>query len=139
MEPKLSVMRIHHFAIWCDDLEVMRAFYMNYFGCKSNTLYHNPNKNYTSYFLSFDGGDCQIELMNRPDIKDEPGKRGFEKGIAHFDIEVGDENKVDELTRQLRADGYTIASEPRKTGDGFYEAGILDPEGNCVEISATVV
>jgi Lactoylglutathione lyase and related lyases len=129
-------MRIHHFAIWCDDIELMRAFYMKYFNCTSNSLYHNPKKNFSSYFLSFDGGDCKIELMNRPDINEEPGKRGFIKGIAHFDIEVGDDKKVDELTERLRYDGYTIASEPRKTGDGYYEAGILDPEGNYVEISS---
>lgn len=132
-------MRIHHLAIWCNDIELMRTFYMKYFGCESNQLYHNPNKNYTSYFLSFDGGDCRIELMNRTDIKDEPTKRGFVMGMAHFDIEVGDENKVNTITEQLRLDGYTIASEPRKTGDGYYEAGILDPEGNYVEISATVI
>ncbi|MDO5570752.1 MAG: VOC family protein [Bacteroidales bacterium] len=131
-------MKIHHFAIWCQDIELMRSFYIKYFCCESNSLYHNPKKHYTSYFLSFNEGDCKIELMNRPDITDEPSKRGFIKGIAHFDIEVGDEKKVDELTEQLRLDGYVIASEPRKTGDGYYEAGILDPEGNYVEISASV-
>lgn len=129
-------MRIDHFAIWCDDIERMRAFYTNYFACISNERYYNPTKRYTSYFLSFSDGDCRIELMNRPDIAEEPMKRGFVKGIAHFDIEVGDEATVDSLTERLRADGYTIASEPRRTGDGYYEAGILDPEGNYVEISA---
>ncbi|MGL4518398.1 MAG: VOC family protein [Phocaeicola sp.] len=131
-------MRVDHFAIWCDDIESMRTFYTRYFNCTSNEKYHNPTKNYTSYFLSFDGGDCRIELMNRPDIVDEPSKRGFMKGIAHFDIEVGDEQMVDILTERLRADGYTIASEPRHIGDGYYESGVLDPEGNYVELSATV-
>lgn len=131
-------MKIHHFAIWCDDIEIMRAFYMKYFDAKSNELYHNPNKNYTSYFLTFDGSDCKIELMNRPDISEEPAKRGFIKGIAHFDIEVGNEKAVDHLTEKLRSEGYTVASEPRRTGDGFYEAAILDPENNYVELSATI-
>ena len=131
-------MRIHHLAVWCDDIELMRTFYMTYFHCHSNQLYHNPNKSYYSYFLSFDSGDCQIELMSRPDIADEPTQRGFVKGIAHFDIEVGDENMVNSLVEQLRQGGYTIASEPRRTGDGYYEAGVLDPEGNFVEISAMV-
>lgn len=131
-------MRIDHFAIWCDDIEVMRTFYTTYFDCVCNDRYHNPTKNYTSYFLLFRDGDCRIELMNRPDIMDEPAKRGFMKGIAHFDIEVGDEEMIDNLTERLRADGCTIASEPRRTGDGYYEAGFLDPEGNYVEISAKV-
>ena len=132
-------MKIDHFAIWCDDIEVMRYFYTTYFDCVSNERYHNPTKKYSSYFLSFPGSDSRIELMNRPDIIEVPTKRGFVKGVAHFDIEVGDEQKVDSLTERLRADGYTIASEPRRTGDGYYEAGVLDPEGNYVEISATVL
>ncbi len=132
-------MRIDHFAIWCDDIEAMRTFYTTYFECESNELYHNPTKNYRSYFLSFPGSDCRIELMNRPDITETPLKRGFVKGIAHFDIEVGNEDKVDSLTEELRNAGYSIASEPRRTGDGYYEAGILDPEGNYVEISAVVI
>ena len=131
-------MRIDHLAIWCDDIEVMHTFYTTYFNCVSNNRYHNPSKQYSSYFLSFAGSDCRIELMNRPDIVDEPTKRGSVKGMAHFDIEVGDEAMVDTLTFRLRTDGYTIASEPRHTGDGYYEAGILDPEGNYIEISATV-
>lgn len=129
-------MRIDHFAIWCDDIEQMRTFYTTYFGCTSNDQYRNPSKHYTSYFLTLGSGDARIELMNRPDITEEVSKRGFVKGIAHFDIEVGDQNCVDTLTERLRKDGYTIASQPRHTGDGYYEAGILDPEGNYVEISA---
>lgn len=129
-------MRIDHFAIWCQDVELMRTFYTTYFRCTSNEKYYNPTKRYTSYFLSFEDGGCRIELMNRPDIVDEPSRRGFIRGIAHFDIEVGDHRAVDLLTERFRNDGYIIASEPRTTGDGYYEAGVLDPEGNYVEISA---
>ena len=42
---------------------------------------------------------------------------------------------VDELTGQLRSDGYTILSGPRTTGDGCYESAVADPEGNHVEIT----
>ena len=70
-------MRIDHFAIWCDDIEAMRTFYSTYFECESNELYHNPTKNYRSYFLSFPGSDCRIELMNRPDITETPLTTGL--------------------------------------------------------------
>lgn len=40
------------------------------------------------------------------------------------------------LTEQLRTDGYTIASEPRHTGDGYFESAVLYPEGNYIEMSA---
>jgi lactoylglutathione lyase len=130
------MMKIDHLALWCNDIEKMREFYMKYFNCTSNKKYYNPKKQFSSYFLSFEEGDCRIELMNRKDIDDEPTKRGFMKGIAHFDIEVGDKKKVDSLYKELEQDGYTIASQPRVTGDGYYELAVLDPEGNYVEISA---
>lgn len=128
-------MYINHFAIWVDDLELMRSFYCTYFGCESNAMYHNPIKQFTSYFLSFKGSACRIEIMTSPHIV-EPSKRNFMKGMAHFDITVGDEQEVDRIVALLRKDGFRIFSEPRKTGDGYYEAGILDPEGNLVDLSA---
>lgn len=129
-------MKIDHLAIWCDNLEEMRTFYIKYFSCSSGEKYFNPNKNFSSYFLSFPEGQTRIEIMKRPDITSEPEKRGYTKGIAHFCIEAGNKKDVDNLVAIIRNDGYTIASEPRISGDGYYEAAILDPEGNYVEISS---
>lgn len=128
-------MKIDHLAIWVDDLEKMREFYLNYFSVISNEKYTNTKKGFTSYFLDFGEDKTRIELMNRQDIVQEPDKRGFMKGIAHFAISVGSKEAVNDLTERLRADNYTIESEPRTTGDGYYESVVLDPEGNYVEIS----
>jgi len=129
-------MKIEHIAIWVDDIETMRSFYINYLEAVSGEKYFNPKKNYTSYFLSFEGSDARIELMHRPDIIEEVAKRGFTKGMAHLAFSLGSKSKVDELTERLRADNYTVASEPRTTGDGYYESAILDPEGNYLELIA---
>jgi lactoylglutathione lyase len=129
-------MKIEHLAIWVDDLEKMRQFYTNYFSVVSGEKYTNVKKGFTAYFLMFGEDKTRLELMNRPDIIGEPDKRGFVKGIAHFAISVGGKKAVDSLTERLRADNYTIESEPRTTGDGYYESVVLDPEGNYVEISA---
>jgi lactoylglutathione lyase len=128
-------MKIEHIAVWTEDIEAMRQFYVTYFGAASNKKYHNPNKNYTSYFLSFGEDKTRIELMHRPDIAAPVGKQGFTKGFAHLAISVGSKTAVNELTERLRADGYTIASETRTSGDGYYESVALDPEGNYVEIT----
>lgn len=55
--------------------------------------------------------------------------------MAHFAFTVGSEARVDELTEQLRADGYRIMGEPRRTGDGYYESVVL-ADGVRVEITA---
>ena len=127
-------MRIEHIAIWTDDLETLRAFYTRYFNLKCGSKYTNPSKNYTSYFLSFGEDKTRIELMHIPDMQN-PASRGNLKGLAHFAIAVGNAQTVDTLTERLRADGYTILSEPRTTGDGYYESAVADPEGNYVEIT----
>lgn len=128
-------MKIDHIAIWVQDLEKVRTFYSTYFGASCNHMYHNEKKNYKSYFLSFDGG-CRIEIMTRPDIAgtaQDYDRQQF--GLAHFSLAVGSKEMVNALTERLRTDGFRIASEPRTTGDGYYESVVVDPEGNIVEIA----
>lgn len=55
----LREMRIEHIGIWVKDLENVKAFYEKYFDAKSNEKYHNPTKQFQSYFLSFQDG-CRI-------------------------------------------------------------------------------
>ena len=33
----------------------------------------------------------------------------------------------------MRSEGYTIAGEPRTSGDGYFESVVLDPDGNRLE------
>ena len=127
-------MKIEHLAIWVNDLEQMRLFYETYVGAKAGNLYHNPAKNFTSYFLSFKEGP-RLELMHRPNIGHKPNNTQERFGIAHFAISVGSINRVNELTEKLRDAGYKVIGEPRTTGDGYYESVVLDPEQNRVEIT----
>ena len=57
------------------------------------------------------------------------------KGPAHFSISVGSRENVDNMATRFKAAGITILSNPRTTGDGYYECAIADPEGNYVEIT----
>jgi lactoylglutathione lyase len=129
-------MKIEHIAIWVNDLETMRAFYLKYFDTTSGEKYTNQKNQYTAYFIYFGEDKTRLELMNKPNIAPIIGQRGFAEGIAHFTISVGGSVKVNELTEIFRSDGYTIFSEPRTTGDGYYESVVLDPEGNYLEVSA---
>ncbi len=126
-------MKIEHIAIWADDIELVRDFYVKYFGMQNNSKYVNAKRGFSSYFLHFENEKTRIEIMNIPDM-DAPTSRGNLKGLAHFAISVGSKETVDKLTERLRKDGYNIISEPRTTGDGYYESAVTDPEGNYVEI-----
>lgn len=128
-------MRITHIAIWANDLETLKHFYTEYFGMEHGGKYHNPQKQFSSYFLRFKGEATAIEIMHRPDIRPCNDKKGNVNGLTHFAISVGNPKAVDQLTERLRADGFSIVGEPRTTGDGFYESIVEDPEGNWVEIT----
>lgn len=129
-------MKIEYLAIWVKDLEFAKEFYQKYFEMKSGEKYINTTKGFQSYFMSFlNGGSTRLELMNINSMKDNVSVRGMLEGYAHIAISVGNRKKVDELTNQLRSDGYEVIGEPRITGDGFYESIIQDREGNWIEIT----
>jgi lactoylglutathione lyase len=129
-------MKIEHLGLWVQDLELMRSFYLKYFDTSSGEKYVNPKTQFQAYFILFGESKTRLELMMRPDIMSDNNKRGFNMGIAHFAISVGGKDKVNELTERMRNDNFIIFSEPRTTGDGYYETVVLDPEGNLLEISA---
>ncbi len=129
----IYIMQLTHIAIWTNELERAREFYVNYFNGKSNERYVNPKKGFASYFVTFEGG-ASLEIMQRTDVTEE--KEGLFIGLAHFAFSVGSKENVNNMIELFRKDGYTILGEPRTTGDGFYEGSVSDPDGNIVEIIA---
>ena len=127
-------MRIDHAALFCRELEQMRQFFIDYFDARSNEQYHNPRTGLRTYILSFTEGSTRLELMQRPDVQDaDPSQPAI--GYVHLSFAVGSRKGVDLLTRRLAADGYTVTSGPRTTGDGYYESCILGPEGIQIELT----
>ena len=126
-------MNIDHIAIWTNDLELEKDFYLKYFGGRAGNKYENKQKIFSSYFITFLNGS-RMELMNQPNITGKFNPDTF--GLAHIAMNVGSREKVDNLTQILEKDGYTIIGYPRNTGDGYYESVVLDPENNVVEITA---
>lgn len=128
-------MRIEHIAFWTRDLERFKRFYVTYFGAAAGSGYVNASKGFESCFLSFKDG-ARLEVMKTTTLTPleiEPGAQRM--GLTHFAISLGSEQLVDELTQRLRADGYPVLDGPRRTGDGYYESVVLDPDGNRIELT----
>jgi len=127
-------MKIEHIAMWSKDIERSRNFYETYFGCAAGKKYRNQETGFESYFISFDSG-ARLEIMHMEHI---PANCNSIKeqyiGLIHFAISVESRDKVISLTEQLRKDGFPVVSEPRITGDGYFESCVLDPDGNRIEI-----
>ena len=126
-------MKIDHVAMYVNDLEAAKDFFVNYLSGRSNEGYHNPRTDVRSYFISFDD-IARLELMKKPDM-DNHEKTLNRTGYAHIAFSVGSKGQVDELTERLRAAGFTVVSGPRTTGDGYYESCIVAIEGNQIEIT----
>lgn len=126
-------MYIEHIAMYVNDLEKAREFFLKYFGAASNEGYHNPKTDFRSYFLSF-GKGSRLELMTKPHMWD-PEKECNRTGYVHIAFSLGSKEAVDALTQRLKADGYEVISGPRTTGDGYYESCIVGIEGNQIEIT----
>lgn len=107
-------MRIEHVAMYVNDLEKAKEFFIRYFGAVSNEMYHNQKTNFRSYFLSFTDG-TRLEIMNKPDVKESENKL-LATGYIHMAFSVGSKEKVNEMTRQFREDGYEVISGPALLG-----------------------
>ncbi|MCU0397252.1 MAG: VOC family protein [Cyclobacteriaceae bacterium] len=127
---------LEHVAIWTNQLEVLKEFYVRYFSGVPNVKYINPQKGFESYFITFQSG-ARLELMHRsdipPNLNDTKDKQHL--GIIHLAFGVDSIKEVDEKAEELRSAGFRILSGPRKTGDGYYEFETLDPDGNRLEVT----
>ena len=126
-------MRIEHIAMYVNDLEKTKEFFVKYFNAISNEGYHNKTTDFRSYFLAFDDG-ARLEIMNKPQMMDD--EKGLNRtGFVHIAFSLGSKEAVDILTERMQSDGYNVISGPRTTGDGYYESCIIGIEGNQIEIT----
>lgn len=126
-------MRIEHIAMYVNDLDAARNFFVRYFNAKTNEGYHNITTDFCSYFLSFEDG-ARLEIMKKP-VMEDCQKTLSRTGYVHIAFSLGSKEAVDTLTDVLKHDGYDVISGPRTTGDGYYESCIIGIEGNQIEIT----
>lgn len=81
-------MRIEHIALYVNDLETAKEFFIKYFGALSNDGYHNKTTDFRSYFLTFADG-ARLELMNRPAME-EGGENASENRVYSFILQRGE-------------------------------------------------
>jgi lactoylglutathione lyase len=128
-------MKLEHVAVWTNQLEELKAYYMHHFGGRPNEKYRNSRTGFESYFLTFSSG-ARLEIMQKPGIplnqNDTAGEQHI--GLIHLAFGVDTMLEVDEKARALQLAGFPILRGPRKTGDGYYEFETLDPDRNRLEV-----
>jgi lactoylglutathione lyase len=129
-------MMLEHVAIWTNQLELLKEYYIRYFNGTPNDKYINSKKEFQSYFLSFQSG-ARLEIMSMAGIPANLNDTIIKQhsGIIHLAFGVNSMAEVDAKAIQLREAGFPILSGPRKTGDGYYEFETLDPDNNRLEVT----
>jgi lactoylglutathione lyase len=127
-------MKIDHVAMYVNDLEAEKEFFIKYFNAVAGSKYTNFRNDFSNYFLRFDDGS-RLEIMTRASSAN-PSKVRYRTGFHHIAITVGDRKDVDDMMKKFDADGVIVVSGARTTGDGYYAAVVVDPEGNEIEIIA---
>ncbi|HYD53015.1 MAG TPA: VOC family protein [Gemmatimonadaceae bacterium] len=128
-------MRIEHLAIWTRDVDALCAFYARWFEATAGAPYESARRaGFRSRFVTFPDAGARLEVMTLPELAPPAGPLAL--GITHLAITVGSRAAVETLVERMRAAGVSVRSEPRLTGDGYYEAVVVDPDGNEVEIVA---
>lgn len=129
-------MRIEHIAIWTKKLEELKEFYEKFFDGKANEKYVNVAKGFESYFIKFADGS-RLELMKSELMKEKRSKEDeIFQGYTHIAFELPSEDAVNRHTQIFQNEGITHLDGPRITGDGYYEAKFMDPDGNIIELVA---
>lgn len=129
-------MMLEHVAIWTNNLENLKKFYVTYFNGLANDKYTNSAKGFESYFITFASG-ARLELMSMSGIPDNLNDRidKQHQGIIHLAFGVDSMSQVDQKAEELKKAGIKILRGPRKTGDRYYEFETLDPDNNRLEVT----
>jgi lactoylglutathione lyase len=129
-------MKIDYIAIWIENLELLKDYYVTYLDGIPGEKYTNINRQFQSYFIAFTSG-TRLEIMTMPNIPDNVNDtiNRQHKGIIHLAFGVDSIMEVDEKARQLKSNGFKILNGPRKTGDGYYGFETLEPDNNRLEVT----
>ena len=129
-------MILEHVAIWTSNLEVLKEYYIKYFGARPNNKYFNNTNQFQSYFLTFRSG-ARLEIMSKPGSPQNQNDTVIKQheGIIHLAFGVNTKEEVDSKAKELERDGFRILRGPRTTGDGYYEFETVDPDGNRLEVT----
>ena len=113
---------------WTSDTERCKGFFIAYFGATEGAAYVDAKKGFESGFRNFVDG-ARIEALKTTALAPVVVAPAAQRpGLTHLAICVGSERLVEEIPQRIREEGYQVSDAPRRTGTGYYESMVLDPE-----------
>jgi catechol 2,3-dioxygenase-like lactoylglutathione lyase family enzyme len=121
---------LHLITLGVRDFERSRKFYAETLGWKPAAASQED----TAFFQA---GGVVLSIYPREKLAEDamvsPEGEGFSGVTLAFN--AGSEAEVDEIIRELRGKGVTIAKEPQKVFWGGYSSYFADPDGNLWEVA----
>lgn len=120
--------------IFTRDLDALPAFYQTVFGFKEVEAIRSP------IFRGLDAGGCCIGF----NAEDAYGLLGLAEhanktGVSFLiNIDVASSAEVDALVPTAQAAGATLVKKPYRTYYDWYQAVLMDPEGNVFRINTVL-
>lgn len=115
---------IEHVALFADDLEASRDFFVATFGMR--VVLDNSKAPVRGYFLAGDGGSV-LEVIERPAGKTNADQRF----VCHVAFAVDD---VAEARKRIESQGLVFETDTVVDTPEFQTAFFRDPEGNRIQI-----
>ena len=88
-------MKLDHLAMYVEDLEGAKEFFIRFFAAETNEEYYNPQTGLRTYFLSFSGGS-RLEIMTRPGLFP-GGQEQFFTGYTHLAFSAGSRDHINAM------------------------------------------
>lgn len=127
-------MKIDHVAMYVNDLEAEKDFFVKYFNATASSKYTTFRGDFSNYLLRWSDGS-RLEIMT--DTSADAKKASYRTGINRFYFLADDRKEVDDIMNKLAADGV-IVEIPRENAEGYYESVVVDPEGNEIVVGTLI-
>jgi lactoylglutathione lyase len=124
----MTIARIDHFALWTDDVERLRDFYVHQLGAEPVPPCDAAGR---SVMLDFCGVGLELFELDADPQEDDRRRPGRDQ----LAFALGSADAVDEHTARLGAAGYQVLRTPSRHAIGRYLSLVLDPDGNRVELT----
>ena len=132
-DPCPTVAQLDHIALATKDVEGLRDFYQQLRGVASAPCTDADTGLHTCV-LDFCG--VRLELLERRGDGEPHDGDARSSALLHLGFALGSADAVDELSRAIAAAGYRVLQPPHRVEPlGPYQAIVLDPDGNLVELT----
>lgn len=121
---------LHIVTLGVKDLETSRKFYEETLGWKAAAVSSDG-------ITFFQAGGVVLALFPREALAEDAVTSPEGSGFSGFTLahNARSESEVDEIIRDLKAKGVTIAKEPQKVFWGGYSSYFVDPDGYHWEVA----